>query len=78
MLELDSSIGTGKFPVDSGLCFVSSVLPSRYFIMDQVVIVDSAVHALIDEHVEFDLGHTVTESAGSVSRRRFRDRTVGE
>ena len=46
--------------------------------MDQVVIVDSAVHALIDEHVEFDLGHTVTESAGSVSRRRFRDRTVGE
>ena len=44
-------------PVDSGLGIVSSRLPSIHFVLDFVEVIDSAVQALLDEHVEFDLGH---------------------
>src|SRR5712691_12461769 len=56
-LELDASAVGGELPVDLGVDLIAAGLPSADLAAQGFDLVDTAVQALGNHHVEFDLGH---------------------
>lgn len=55
--EFDASVGGGELPIDLGIELIATGLPSGDFAAQGFDFVDTAVQALANHHVEFNLGH---------------------
>jgi hypothetical protein len=56
-LELSASVVGGELPVNLGVDLIATGLPGVDFAAQGVNVVDAAIQALGNHHVEFDLSH---------------------